>query len=231
MKKPGIIGGLGPESTISYYRMIVNEYQTRLNSRDYPEILINSVNMTELLNYAKENKKDEIARILIQKVKELELSGADFGAIASNSPHIVFQQVSKETTLPLLNIVDVTCEAIQRFTLGNIGLLGTKMTMSDGYYQKEAAKYGIKIVTPAPSSQDYIERVYMTEILYNNVVQETKNKLIQIVKELIEIDSIQGLVLGGVEFPFILSQLDFPDIKVFDSGKLHVHAIVDKMIS
>jgi aspartate racemase len=231
MKKPGIIGGLGPESTINYYRMIVSEFQSRLKTFDYPEILINSVNMTELLNYAKQNNKKVIADILIEKVNELQRSGADFAAIASNSPHLVFKEITEATSLPLVNIVQVTCENIQSSSVGIIGLLGTKLTMSDGFFQREAAKYGIKIVTPAPSSQEYIERVYMKEILHNTVVQETKNKLIRIVRELIEIDSITGLILGGVEFPFILSQSDFHDIKVFDSGKLHVMAIVDKMIS
>lgn len=231
MKKPGIIGGLGPETTIIYYRMIVNEYQKRINNLEYPEILINSVNMKEFLNLAEQDKRDEIANILIQKVNELEKSGADFAAIASNAPHVVFNKVVQGTSLPLVNIVHATCEAIQKSRIEKVGLVGTRLIMSDGYYQREAAKYGINIITPSPSIQDYIEHVYMKEVIFNNIVQETKNKLIQIIKEMIEVDSIEGLILGGIEFPFIISQSDFNDLKVFDSGKLHVDAIVDKMLS
>ena len=112
MKTVGIIGGIGPESTIEYYRKIVSSYLAREATRDYPQIIINSINMTKMLDLKGNGEFEEVSRYLAAEVKKLESAGAEFGVLASNTPHIVFNKVRELSQLPLISIVEATCNKI-----------------------------------------------------------------------------------------------------------------------
>jgi aspartate racemase len=87
MKTIGLIGGIGPESTLDYYRLIIRSFQER-KTEDYPEILIYSANLNELLKMMDEKRWDALTEWLLEKIEALQKAGAEFAAIGSNSPHI-----------------------------------------------------------------------------------------------------------------------------------------------
>jgi aspartate racemase len=230
MKKAGLIGGVGPESSIEYYRLIIKQFRDRLGTKDYPELVIHSINMTQMLDYVFNNRLDQLVDFLAKRIKILELSGVDFAAIASNTPHIIFDQLAEQVNIPLISIVEETCKKANAMNLQRVGLFGTKSTMTGGFYDRVAGKFGICISVPDEGGQDYIHDKYMNELLFNKIMPDTKQHMIMIVKELKEKESIQGLILGGTELPLILSQSDFNDIEVLDTTKIHVESIVTKMI-
>jgi aspartate racemase len=230
MKKVGLIGGVGPESSIEYYRLIIKRFQDRLSTKDYPEIVINSVNMTEMLGYVFNSQFDKLVDFLADKVKTLENAGVEYVAIASNTPHIVFDKLADKVGIPLISIVEETCKVVNLEKIQRVGLLGTKSTMTSGFYNKVAQKYGIEIVIPTTENQDFIHHKYMSELVFNTILPQTKEKLIQIIQDLKEKESIEGLILGGTELPLIINQSDFEDIKILDTTKIHVESIVTKMI-
>jgi aspartate racemase len=230
MNKIGIIGGIGPESTIEYYRLIIKRFQDRLGTKDYPEVVIASINMTEMLQYVFNNQLDKLADFLAEKIKTLESLKVDYGAIASNTPHIVFERLADRTAIPLISIVEETCREIRLRNIHRVGLFGTKSTMTNGFYNRVAGKYGIEILIPDLVKQDYIHDKYMNELVLNQINPDTKQQLIEIVRDLKENGSVEGLILGGTELPLIISQSDFDDIEVFDTTRIHVDSIVSKMI-
>jgi aspartate racemase len=230
MKKIGLIGGVGPESSIEYYRLIIKRFQERLDTKDYPEIIINSINMTEMLSFVFNNQLDQLTDFLADKIVTLQQAGVDFAAIASNTPHMVFDRLNEKVSLPMISIVEETCRFIKFKGLRKVGLFGTKSTMTKGFYQKAAGQYGIELIIPVPEDQDYIHEKYMTELVFNKIEPDTKNRLLQIAGKLIDKESIEGLILGGTELPLILNQSDFNDIMIFDTTKIHVESIVSKMI-
>lgn len=229
-KKLGLIGGVGPESSVEYYRLIIKRYRERLNTIEYPEFLISSINMTEMLSYVSNKQFDRLVDFLVERITGLEAAGVDFVAIASNTPHIVFERLAEKVHIPLISIVEETCKEIHAGKMRRVGLFGTKSTMTSGFYNNVAKRYGIDIAIPTSEKQDFIHEKYMTELLFNRIVPETKNQLIQIVRNLKEKESIEGLILGGTELPLILNQSDFKDLKVLDTTKIHVESIVTRMI-
>ena len=229
MKKPGLIGGVGPESSIEYYRLIIKRFQEKLDTKDYPELVINSINMTEMLGYVFTNKLDRLTDFLSERIKILESAGVDFAAIASNTPHIVFDRLAERVKIPLISIVEETCKVIKIKKIKRVGLFGTKSTMTSGFYQRVAEVFGIEIIVPEPIQLDYIHDKYMGELIYNRILSETRQGLVKIVKDLKKNESIQGLILGGTELPLILCQTDFSDIEIFDTTQIHVESIVAKM--
>ena len=102
--------------------------------------------------------------------------------------------------------------------------------MTNGFYDRVAERYGIEILIPESLKQNYIHDKYMNELVFNQILPDTKRKLIQIVRDLKENESIQGLILGGTKLPLIISQSDFSDIDIFDTTKIHVDSIVSKMV-
>ncbi|MEE9437577.1 MAG: amino acid racemase [Saprospiraceae bacterium] len=231
MNKIGIIGGIGPESTVEYYRMLIKLFRAKLDTNQYPEILLQSIDMTEMLDYVFKNQLDNLVEFLKIKINILEQSKVDYVALASNTPHLVFDKLAKSVDVEMISIVEETCKSISKTGIKKVGLLGTKSTMSKGFYQKVAKNNGIKMVIPNEEYQNYVHEKYMGELVFNHINPDTKKRLIQIVNELKVKEKIEGIVLGGTELPLILEQNDFENLKVFNTTEIHVNAILDKMIN
>lgn len=230
MNSIGIIGGIGPESTIEYYRLIIERFREKLSTNEYPEILLYSINMTEMLDFVFRNDLDALVEFLKGKINILEESHVDYVVLASNTPHLVFDKLENSVQVKMISIVEETCKSISESGFKKVGLLGTKSTMSKGFYQKIGKKYGIEIVIPNEENQNYVHEKYMGELVFNQINPETKKGLIQIVNHLEFNEQIEGIVLGGTELPLILKQEDFDNLKVFNTTQIHVNAILEKMM-
>jgi len=134
VKKVGIVGGIGPVSTLDYYSGIINGCRAKANDDNYPEIVIDSINMTEMLSYVSNEDWDSLVNMLLNAIKNLANAGANFAAIASNTPHIVFDKVQKKSALPLISIVEATSAYVQERGCKSVVVLGTRFTMSNGLY-------------------------------------------------------------------------------------------------
>ena len=222
----GIIGGIAPPSTIDYYQKIISGFQEKGKTRQYPSILINSIDMTQMLEFVAKKKYDALVDYISREIQKLKDGGADFAAVASNTPHIVFEQLQKRSSIPLISIVDVTVEYAKKLGMKKLGLFGTKSTMQSGFYQTGFSKEGIEIITPQIESQNYIHDKYMNELVKGIFLSETKKKLIDITNEMIELNDIEGLILGGTELPFILKEEDFINFKLLNTTEIHVESIL-----
>ena len=129
MKKIGIVGGLGPESTLDYYKGIIDAFKPDYEKNGYPEICIESVDLRTFVTYAEYNQWENVTDALAEKFENLRKNGCDFGVIASNTPHMVFNQITDRTSLPLISIVETSCEYAHQLGLKKLCLLGTRFTM------------------------------------------------------------------------------------------------------
>jgi len=227
----GLIGGIGPESTIDYYKTIIKRFREKFSANDYPHFLINNIDMTEMLGYIKENKLNDLTDFLAKQVKKLQDAGADFAALASNTPHLVFDDLQKKSNIPLISIVEETFKEIKKKNIGKVGLFGTLSTMDGGFYQKTGNKYLVDVLIPDKKSKEYINQIYFEELVLGIVNESTKKELKNIVCKMKDKDRIEGLILGGTELPLILNQKDFPDIKIFNTAEIHVESILEKMLN
>ena len=131
MKKCGIIGGLGPEATVEYYRGIIAGYREKITDGSYPEVIIHSIDMTRMIGYIQSGDRASLVSYISSAVDSLKNAGADFAVLSSNTPHIAFDEIEKAVPLPMISIVKETaCEA-ERKCLKRCGLLGTAFTMKN----------------------------------------------------------------------------------------------------
>jgi len=226
MKKAGIIGGIGPASTLDYYRGIIDGYRSRTNDGDYPEMFINSVNMTEMLSYIQNKDWSALVDMLVDAVSELYNAGADFAAIASNTPHIVFDEVEKRTPIPILSIVKETCEYARSKGCRKAVVIGTLFTMSSGLYSDALGKYGITAVVPSDAEKEMIHGIIFPNLENGIVIPEDKQKMLAVVNRLIEEHDADALILGCTELPLMIKEGDVGTM-ILDTAKIHIASIVE----
>jgi aspartate racemase len=230
MKTVGIIGGIAPESTIQYYRLIVAGYREHNPDGNYPSILINSINMKQMLDLIAAKRLLEVIQYLKVEIDRLARAGADFGVLASNTPHLVFDGLQAVSPIPLISIVEATCQRASELGLERVGLFGTRFTMQGGFYDREFEKRGMAIALPAGNDQEYIHEKYMTELVNGAILDDTRVGLLRIVDRLKMEQKIQGLVLGGTELPLILKDGDDPQIPFLDTTSIHVESIIKRLL-
>ena len=218
-KTIGILGGLSPESTIIYYRYLVEEYTRRFHDYGFPQVIIFSATFQRYIEWQEKGEWDKAAQDMINKMNSLEKAGADFALIASNTMHIVFDAVQKAVRLPMLNIVDVTAEAINKENIGKVALLGTKFTMSEPFYQQHLNALGINVITPPSHEQEKINHIIFTELCKGIIQKPSKNYLIELAYSLKE-KGAHGLICGCTEIPLLLQEDDAP-LKIFNTTLLH----------
>jgi len=221
----GIVGGLSPESTTVYYEHIVREYRRRFGDHSYPEIVIYSVNFQRFIDWMRDERWDLVAEGLAEAVERLGRAGADFALIASNTVHIVFDEVQKRSTIPLVSIIDATAEAIEREGLRRVGLLGTLFTMTRDFYREGLARRGIEVVTPSREDMELVDRVIFEELVNGVLKPESKEEFLRIIGEL-ERMGARGVILGCTEIPLLVSQEDV-SIKLFDTARIHAEKALE----
>jgi aspartate racemase len=231
MKTVGIIGGIGPESTIVYYRSIVAAYREQRRDGSYPSILINSIDLMKMLGLIGANQFGEVSEYLAQGVQMLARSGADFGLLAANTPHIVFDEIQRQSPIPLISIVEVTCEEAQRLGLKKIGLFGIRFTMQGRFYPDIFSRAGIELSLPTTDEQDYIHDKYLNELIPGILLPETRERLLGIVDRMKDEQGIEGLILGGTELPLILKDTHYQGIPFLDTTQIHVKHAVAELLS
>lgn len=224
MRKIGIIGGLGPEATVDYYKRITAFFHHYNQSLSTPEIIIYSIDLAELFQLVEEQRWGLLATMLTTKLTSLKNAGADFAVISANTPHIVFDQVLAQSPLPLISIVDVALEAAKRMGAKKVGLLGTKFTMQANFFGERFSRDGITVVVPDVQDQQFIQEKLVTEIELGIMKEDTRLALLSIIKRMKERDNIEAAILGCTELPLILGDND-AKVPLLNTTAIHVEEI------
>jgi aspartate racemase len=230
MKKIGIIGGIGPESTVDYYKLIIGVFHGKQPDLGYPEIIIYSANLSSLMRILEAKEWDSLTDWLCEKVVALHRAGAEFAVIGSNTPHIVFDKVSSRSPIPMLSIVEETRNNAQKRGLKKLGLLGTRFTMESDFFKKPFGESGMAVITPEKEDQELIHHRLFSEIELGIIKDSTKDELLSIVKKMIDRHSIDALILGCTELPLILNKEEF-GIPFLNTTAIHAEGIVNFCIA
>jgi aspartate racemase len=230
MKTLGIIGGIGPESTIDYYRSIIALYKQRTGQEYQPSILIQSINLKQMQEWFAADQWKEVTEYLLSNLHNLARGGADFAILAANTAHIVFDELTKQSPLSLISVVEVTCQAAKRQGLKRLGLIGTKYTMQAPFYPKAIEQVGLTLVIPNEAEIATIHNIYFNELLYNQFKPESCQSILCVIERLHQEQHIDGLILGGTELPLLLRGSTVVGVTYLDTTQLHVEAVVAEML-
>ncbi len=226
MKKIGIIGGTGPESTVDYYNEIINAFKNGSGDMNYPEIIIYSINLGKLMGMMRTKQYEEATAYLVEKIGCLEKAGAEFAAISANTPHLFFDRIRELSHLPLISIVEATLTESIKLGLKRPGLIGTGFTMNASFYADIFRTRGIEVVVPGEEDKELIHFKLFSEIELGIFKDETRLQLIRIIEKMVQEQQIDSLILGCTEFPLILTEPEYAGIPMLNTTRIHVDAIV-----
>ena len=219
MKRIGILGGMSPESTTLYYEHITRTYTARFGDYGYPEVLIYSVSFQQFVDWQHRGQWNEAARAMARALERLRAAGADFGLIATNTMHIVFEEVQRAVQMPLLSIIQATAEAVRAAGLHSVGLLGTVFTMSEPFFRGGLERSGINVLVPEPSDQQKVNEVIYQELCRGEIRPGSRQTFLDIIEQLRR-RGAEGIVLGCTEIPLLVKP-EHCDLPLFNTSLLH----------
>lgn len=226
MNKLGLIGGTGPESTIEYYRGIEYGVQAKSGSPFFPHLNIESLSVFEVLNFCERKDYAGLTAYLFNGIKNLAAAGAEYAALTGITPHIVFDELSKLSPIPLVSMVDTARDYAAERGYRKICLLGTLPTMDSTFFQKSFSARGIEVITPDEDEKKYIGMKIETELEFGKVIQNTQHEFQKIAERMIAEEHVQAIVLGCTELPLIFNEIRLP-VPYIDVMRVHIEALVD----
>ncbi|AOW19687.1 aspartate/glutamate racemase family protein [Urechidicola croceus] len=219
MKTIGLIGGITPESTILYYRILNQLASDTIGSGHSAKVLLNSVDFGEVSMLQKNNRWDLLDKLMANAGSNLEKGWASLILICANTMHLTIDAVRKVVSIPVIHIADATSKLILNKGLKKIGLLGTKYTMEKNFYTDILKSYGIEAVIPNEEYRNEIHRVIYDELSIGEIKESSKQYYLDVIQKLID-NGVEGIVLGCTEIPLLIKQKDV-SVPTFDTTTIH----------
>ena len=230
MKKLGLIGGTGPESTIPYYRGIVFGVQKQLGKPFFPNLTIESLDVFQVLEYCRRDDYAGLTNYVSQGFVNLAHAGCEFAALTGNTPHIVFDALQERSPIPLVSMPAAACAEACRLGYHRLGLLGTIFTMKKDFFKKPFADAGIDVVIPREDEMAYIEKALTDELELGIVRPQTQQALLAIVQRLADTAHIDAVILGCTELPLAFQGLQTP-VPVLDTMAIHIQRLITMIVN
>lgn len=226
-KRIGILGGISAASTLQYYKGITDLYFEREGDYYYPEILINSLDFQLFTDFEDQNRMEEYIAYIKEGIGRLKLAGADFVAMAANSPHSVFPQLAADKTLPpLVSIMEAVAMEARRRKMKKLLLTGIRYTMDRTFYQEALAAHGLEVSVPSLPERRLINEIIFGELAVGKFTEESRRAF----RAVVEAYPVDGVILGCTELPLLLKQ-EHTEMPLLDSLDLHCRAILREALS
>ena len=234
MKKLGIVGGIGPASTIEYYKRINEGFAKSLanlsKSGENPPMIIDSLNLAVAYDLVEKKDWQHFAALFSNSIKLLHGAGAEVAAIYANTAHIVFDEVQAQSPIPVIGLVDETCKCAKAQGCKKVIVFGTGFTMKSGMYEKKCAEYGIEAIVPCESDQEAIHNILFPNLVAGVVLESDKEIILGIASKLLAGHKADALVLGCTEIPLLIQPGDI-DTVLLDTTQIHIDAILKYILS
>ncbi|MBE6890114.1 MAG: amino acid racemase [Ruminococcaceae bacterium] len=230
MKKIGLMGGLGPASTIEYYKGLVELSLSQFGAEKYPQIVIDSVDMAEHTKYFNEHDYQKIGDLIYESLCVLKNAGAQVAAITANTEHIAWDYVKDRLPLKAISIVDATVEECLKRGYQRIVVFATEWTLRSGLYANAFIKAGITPIVPDGSDISALGNLIYPNLENGIVIDEDKEKMISLAEKYIESGSADALLLGCTEIPLMINQGDV-SVPIIDTTQIHIKALYNYAIS
>jgi len=226
MKTIGLIGGLSWESSIEYYRIINETVKDKLGGLHSAKIMMYSFDFEEIKEMQHQGKWDEAAQAMIPAAKRLEKAEADCVVICSNTMHKMAEAVQDAIGIPLLHIADATAEKIKSQGLKTVGLLATKFTMEEEFYQgRLIEKHGLEVIIPKREERLIVHKIIYEELCLGRILHSSKEQYKKIIDNLVE-RGAGGIILGCTEITLLIKEEDC-EFPVFDTTLIHAQSAVE----
>jgi aspartate racemase len=225
----GMLGGMSWESSAEYYRLVNEFVRDRLGGFHSARCVLVSVDFAEIERLQATGDWDKAAAVLARAAQQIEAGGADLLVLCTNTMHKVAAQVQAAVTIPLLDLPDVTAEAVLAAGLTTVGLLGTAFTMEQAFYRDRLAAHGLTVLVPDRQDRAAVHAIIYDELCQGIVLDSSRDRYREVIASLTAAGA-QGVILGCTEIELLVTQADSP-VPVFPTTRLHAEAAVERSLA
>ena len=193
--------------------------QNRLGGLHSAKIILHSVDFSEIEQYQTGGQWETCGEILGKAAENIEAAGADFILICTNTMHKVAPQIASKIQIPIIHIADAAADELEQFSIRRVGLLGTKYTMTQGFYKERLTDRGIEVLIPNDADIEAINTVIFEELCVGTINEASRKKLQGMIEKLKE-KGAEGVIFGCTELGLLIRQSD-ASIPVFDTTVIH----------
>lgn len=226
MKKIGLVGGTGPESTLMYYKELNKQTDQRTNNKTMPDLAIESINFRQGWNYTLSKDYDSLADYLSEKVNCLKKSDCEIIALTAVTMHMVYDDIVKKTGVSLVSIPKSVCKEAISLGYKKLGLLGTLPTMEEGYMKKDFIEAGIDIIVPDKDDRELVAKRILEELEVGIIKESTLQEFNCVIEKMAKESGIEAVILGCTELPLILNN-DNCILTCLDSVAIHINELIN----
>lgn len=223
-KHIGILGGMPPAATADIFGRLMHEHEQMFGDEFYPVVTVQSVNTGRVFEILDISPLDRNALVyeLAPHLGSLVNAHVDFVIIAANTPHVVLNELQNGVETPIRSIVDATRDEAVRVNVGHPLLLGTDITMTDGFFQRPFAKSGIEVAIPNQADQAMIDDI-ISRNLFTDV---SRLALLRAIQKY----SFDGVILGCTELPILIKRGDV-DVPLLDTVDIQARDALSQALS
>lgn len=226
MRKIGLVGGTGPESTLMYYKELNSRIDALTEGSAMPDVAIESVNFRKAWRFVERGEYDKLTDYLSEKVECLKAGGAEIISLSAVTMHIVFGQIAAKTNTSLISIPKAVSDEAAARGFKCVGLLGTIFTMEQDYMKKDFVDAGIRVVVPQKDERELIAKRILEELELGIVKESTLKEFTSIIERMKREDGIEAVILGCTELPLLLNKDNCP-VYCLDSVEIHLNKLVE----
>lgn len=220
----GLLGGLSRYSTELYYRYINDIVQDKIGDLESAEIILNSINAKLVWKFLEQNREQDLKTYLLESLKAIEKAKVDFIGICCNSVHYLADFFSDQISTPIINMIDVSVNAIPKLDKNNVAVLSTTFSINKKLYQKVLKRRHYNPIIP---DQEDINKVNKIILNICNGIKSSKDQsdLINIISKL-ENKGAECIILGCTELGILIKQEYFNSV-VIDSAFVHSEKLAE----
>ncbi|MCP4340184.1 MAG: aspartate/glutamate racemase family protein [Desulfobulbaceae bacterium] len=225
MKTIGLLGGMSWESTTHYYRLLNQGINEKLGGLHSAKIAMVSVDFQPLEILMRQGEWRECGERLAGAAQKIEMAGADFLLICTNTMHKLADVITEAVNIPLLHIADATAERIKAENIQSVGLLGTSFTMEEEFYSgRLKEKHGLNVIIPSKEDRKKVHDIIFEELCLGKVRTESRMTYLNII-ETMHLQGAEAVIEGCTEIGMLVEQ-NHTKVPLFDTTALHVEQAV-----
>jgi aspartate racemase len=225
MRTIGLIGGASWHSTMEYYRLMNDRVSFRLGGLHSAKIVLWSVDLEEYAHLSAEGRWDEVLEKLAVISRGLRQAGAECLVLAANTLHRVAVGLRSQIDIPLIHIAECVAEKMLESGYLNTGLLGTRHTLSSGFYKEILSQRGIRVLLPEEADIQLLHGRIYDEMAQGIFKVDTRKEVVDIILRLRK-NGAQSITLACTELPILMRGEDF-GIRIFNTTRIHAEAAVE----
>ena len=160
----GVLGGLGPMSSVYFYEMITAHTSAECN-QEHLNILISSrADIPDRTDFILGRSDKDPLPFMKEEAQRLANSGADIITIPCNTAHYFYEGIARACSVPILNIIEETAELCRYLGVSKVGVLATEGTIGSGAYRVALEKVGVEYATCSELDQQTVSQIIYGEI-------------------------------------------------------------------